>query len=41
MRLRMLVIAGIGFGLTGAALAANYSDLVTQGYRWITVDGSR
>src|SRR5258707_12480461 len=39
MRLRMLVIAGIGFGLTGAALAATYSDLVTQGYRWITVDG--
>jgi hypothetical protein len=39
MRLRMLVFAGIGFGLTGAALADNYSDLVTQGYRWITVDG--
>ena len=39
MRIRTLVFAGIGFGLTSAALAANYSDLVTQGYRWINVDG--
>jgi hypothetical protein len=39
MRLRMLVFAAIGFGLAGTALAANYSDLAAQGYRWITVDG--
>src|SRR5258708_6557067 len=39
MRFRMLVFSAIGFGLTGAALAANYSDLAAQGYRWITVDG--
>src|SRR5260221_11919580 len=39
MRFRMLVFSAIGFGLTGAALAANYSDLAAQGYRWITVEG--
>ena len=39
MKLRILVITAVSFGLTCAALAANYSDLVTQGYRWITVNG--
>jgi hypothetical protein len=39
MKLRMLVFAAISFALICAALAANYSDLVAQGYRWITVDG--
>jgi hypothetical protein len=39
MKLRILVFTAISFGLTCAALATNYSDLVTQGYRWITVDG--
>jgi hypothetical protein len=39
MKLRILVFTAISFGLTCAALADNYSDLVTQGYRWITVDG--
>ena len=39
MKLRMLVITIISFGLTCAGRAANYSDLVAQGYRWITVDG--
>jgi hypothetical protein len=39
MKLRILVLTAISFGLTCAALAVNYSDLVTQGYRWITIDG--
>jgi hypothetical protein len=39
MKLRMLAFAAISVGLTGTALAADYSDLVAQGYRWITVDG--
>jgi hypothetical protein len=39
MKLRMLAFATISIGLTVTAVAANYSDLVTQGYRWITVDG--
>jgi hypothetical protein len=39
MKLRILVFTAISFGLTCAALAANYNDLVTQGYRWVTVDG--
>jgi hypothetical protein len=39
MKLRMLAFAAISVGLTVTALAANYSDLVAQGYRWITVDG--
>jgi hypothetical protein len=39
MKLRILVFTAISFGLTCAALADNYSDLVAQGYRWITVDG--
>jgi hypothetical protein len=39
MNLRILVFTAISFGLTCAALADNYSDLVAQGYRWITVDG--
>ena len=38
MKLRILVFTAISFGLTCAALA-NYNDLVTQGYRWITIDG--
>jgi len=39
MKLRILVFTAISFGLTCAAFATNYSDLVTQGYRWITIDG--
>src|SRR6266481_4091982 len=39
MGLRMLVFAATGFGVAGTALAADYSDLAAQGYRWITVDG--
>jgi hypothetical protein len=39
MKLRMLAFAVISVGLTGTALAANYSDLVAQGFRWITVNG--
>jgi hypothetical protein len=35
----MLVFAAVSFSLTGASLAANYSDLAAQGYRWITVNG--
>ena len=32
-------MAAIGLGLTCPALADRYSDLVAQGYRWVTVDG--
>jgi hypothetical protein len=39
MKLGMLVLAAISFGLPCAALAANYTALAAQGYRWITVDG--
>jgi hypothetical protein len=39
MKLRMLFFAAISFSLTGASRAADYSDLVAQGYRWVTVDG--
>jgi hypothetical protein len=39
MKLRILALAAISVGLTVTALAANYGDLVAQGYRWITVDG--
>jgi hypothetical protein len=39
MKLRILVFTAVSFGLIGAALADNYNDLVTQGYRWITIDG--
>jgi hypothetical protein len=39
MKLKMLVLAAISSALIGSALAANYSALVAQGYRWITVDG--
>jgi hypothetical protein len=39
MKLRILVVAAISFGLTCAALAADYSALAQQGYRWVTVDG--
>ncbi|HET9375797.1 MAG TPA: hypothetical protein VFO40_12555 [Chthoniobacterales bacterium] len=39
MKLRMLALAAISVGLAVSAVAANYSDLVAQGYRWITVDG--
>jgi hypothetical protein len=39
MKLKMLVFAAISFSLTGASRAADYSDLVAQGYRWVTVDG--
>jgi hypothetical protein len=35
----MLAFAAISVGLTVTALAANYSDLVAQGYRWVNVDG--
>lgn len=39
MKLRLLAFAIISVGLSGTALAANYNDLVAQGYRWITVNG--
>jgi hypothetical protein len=39
MKLRILVFTAISFGLTCAALAADSSDWVAQGYRWITVNG--
>jgi hypothetical protein len=39
MKLKMLTFAAVSVGLTATALAANYSDLVAQGYRWINVDG--
>jgi hypothetical protein len=39
MKLRMLAFAAVSVGLTVSAVAANYNDLVAQGYRWITVDG--
>lgn len=40
MKLKMVVVlAAIGFGLSGTALAANYSDLAAQGFRWIDANG--
>lgn len=40
MRLaRMLSIFVAALGTVSMALAANYNDLVAQGYRWVTVDG--
>jgi hypothetical protein len=32
-------IAAFGLGVLSSALAGNYSDLETQGYRWVSVDG--
>ena len=31
--------AVVTVGLVSAGLAANYDDLIKQGYRWVTVDG--
>ena len=40
--LRLPIILSVGtvvFGPVSMALAADYNDLVAQGYRWVTVDG--
>lgn len=39
MKIRLLVFTLFGFGLTCAAWADDYRDLVTKGYRWVTVNG--
>jgi hypothetical protein len=39
MKLRMLLFTAVSFGLTDAALAINYANLATKGYRWVTVNG--
>ena len=35
----ILSVATAAAGLVSAGLAANYDDLIKQGYRWVTVDG--
>ena len=35
----ILSVAAVAVLVTSAGLAANYDDLVAQGYRWVTVDG--
>jgi hypothetical protein len=35
----ILLAAVVTVGLVSAGLAANYDDLIKQGYRWVTVDG--
>jgi hypothetical protein len=37
--MRTIVCAAFTFLLILSGLAANYDDLVRQGYRWVTVDG--
>jgi hypothetical protein len=40
--LRLAIILSVGaaaLGTVSTALAANYDDLVAQGYRWVIVDG--
>jgi hypothetical protein len=37
--LTILLAAAVAVGLASAGLAANYDDLIRQGYRWVTVDG--
>ena len=39
MKIRLLVFALSGLGLTCAARADDYQDLVNNGYRWVTVNG--
>jgi hypothetical protein len=39
MKLWISFLTVVSLGLTGTALADNYSNLATQGYRWITVNG--
>jgi hypothetical protein len=35
----LFVITAFGLSVLSSALAGNYSDLETQGYRWVIVDG--
>jgi hypothetical protein len=35
----ILLGAAVIVGLVSAGLAANYDELIRQGYRWVTVDG--
>jgi len=35
----ILSVATAAAGLVSAGLAANYDDLIRQGYRWVAVDG--
>ena len=35
----ILSVATVAVGLVSAGLAANYDELIRQGYRWVTVDG--
>ena len=40
MKVRTILLgAAVTVGLVSAGLAANYDELITQGYRWVTVDG--
>ena len=40
MKVRTILLgAAVTVGLVSAGLAANYDDLIKQGYRWVTVDG--
>jgi len=40
MKVRTIIsIAVAAIGLTSTALSDKYDDLVTKGYRWVTIDG--
>lgn len=39
MKLGIFVVTAVSLGLTCTAFGDNYSRLVAQGYRWVTVDG--
>ena len=39
MNSRILGCAALAVGLTCTGIAADYKDLVAEGYRWVTVDG--
>jgi hypothetical protein len=39
MKLRILGFAAFTLGLMGSAFAADYKELIAEGYRWVTVDG--
>jgi|ERR1700736_83402 hypothetical protein len=39
MKLALSVMIAVGLSLTSPALADEYNDWATQGYRWVTVNG--